>query len=121
MGETKVPEDPKRVVVLDAGELVSAIMLGVKPVGAVEEVEGLRLPPYPGDGAEGIENVGAIEQPNLEEIATLRPDLILSSKLRHEAIFEELGAIASTVFIETTGVTWRENFEKNAEALGKTE
>ncbi|MEU8351340.1 iron-siderophore ABC transporter substrate-binding protein, partial [Streptomyces sp. NPDC048845] len=34
MGDVKVPDDPKRVVVLDTAELDSAITLGVKPVGA---------------------------------------------------------------------------------------
>ena len=121
MGEAEVSGTPDRVVVLDTGELDSAITLGVKPVGAVEAVEGLGFPSYLGGRTEGIENVGTIEQPNLEKIAALEPDLILSSKLRHQAIFEELGAIAPTVFTETTGVTWRDNFEKHAEALGKAE
>lgn len=34
MGDVKVPVDPKRVVVLDTGELDSALTLGVRPVGA---------------------------------------------------------------------------------------
>ncbi len=121
MGEAEVPGSPDRVVVLDTGELDSAITLDVKPVGAVEAIEGLGFPSYLGERTEGIENVGTIEQPNLEKIAALEPDLILSSKLRHQAIFEELDAIAPTVFTETTGVTWRENFEKHAEALGKAD
>lgn len=120
MGETEVPENPQRVVVLDTGELDSAITLGVKPVGAVEAIEGAGYPKYL-EGTEGIENVGTIEQPNLEAIAALEPDLILSSKLRHEAIYDQLSQIAPTVFTETTGVTWKENFDVHAEALGRTE
>ncbi len=119
MGETEVPENPERVVVLDTGELDSAITLGVKPVGAVEATEGAGYPQYL-DGTEGIENVGTIEQPNLEKIASLEPDLILSSKLRHEQIYDQLSGIAPTVFTESTGVTWKENFDVHAEALGKT-
>ncbi len=120
MGQTEVPEKPERVVVLDTGELDSAITLGVKPVGAVEAIEGAGYPKYLG-GTEGIENVGTIEQPNLEKIAGLDPDLILSSKLRHEQIYEQLSEIAPTVFTEATGVTWKENFDVHAEALGRTE
>ncbi len=119
MGKTEVPKNPKQVVVLDTGELDSAMSLGVKPVGAVEAVEGLGLPSYLKD-AESIENVGTIEQPNLEKIATLEPDLILSSRLRHEQIYDQLSQIAPTVFTETTGVTWKQNFMKHAEAMGKT-
>jgi len=119
MGETEISGTPERVVVLDTGELDSAMTLGVKPVGSVEAVEGLGYPSYL-EGTQGIENVGTIEQPNLEKIATLEPDLILSSKLRHEQIYEQLSEIAPTVFTETTGVTWKENFEVHAEALNRT-
>ena len=120
MGETEVRGTPKRVVVLDTGELDSAISLGVKPVGSVEAVEGLGLPSYL-EGTDGIENVGTIEEPNLEKIATLNPDLILSSKLRHEQIYDQLSQIAPTVFTETTGVTWKENFAKHAEAMNRAQ
>jgi iron complex transport system substrate-binding protein len=120
MGETEVPENPQRVVVLDTGELDSAMTLGIKPVGAVEAIEGAGYPSYL-EGTEGIENVGTIEQPNLEKIASLEPDLILSSKLRHEQIYDQLSQIAPTVFTETTGVTWKENFELHAEALDRVE
>ena len=118
MGETKVQGTPKRVVVLDTGELDSAMSLGVTPVGAVEAVEGLGLPSYL-EGTGEIENVGTIEEPNLEKIAALEPDLILSSKLRHEQIYDQLSQIAPTVFTETTGVTWKANFEKHAEAMNR--
>jgi iron complex transport system substrate-binding protein len=120
MGETEIKGIPERVVVLDTGELDSAMTLGVTPVGAVEAIPGEGLPSYL-EGTGGIENVGTIEEPNLEKIAALEPDLILSSKLRHEQIYDQLSQIAPTVFTETTGVTWKENFEKHAEALGKTD
>lgn len=118
MGTTTIEGQPERVVVPDTGELDNAMTLGVKPVGAVEAIPGEGFPAYL-EGTEGIENVGTIEQPNLERIAALQPDLILSSKLRHEAIYDRLSEIAPTVFAETTGVTWKENFDLHAEALGK--
>lgn len=117
-GESEVPEDPENVVVLDTAELDSAMTLGTTPVGAVEAVEGEGYPDYL-EGVDDIETVGSIEEPNLEKIATLEPDLILSSELRHEQIYDELSEIAPTVLTETTGSPWRENFELHAEALGK--
>ena len=120
MGETEISGTPERVVVLDTGELDSAMTLGVKPVGAVEAVEGMGYPSYL-EGTGEIENVGTIEEPNLERIAALNPDLILSSKLRHEQIYDQLSQIAPTVFTETTGVTWKENFEVHAKALNRVE
>lgn len=120
MGETTVPANPQRVVVLDTGELDSALALGVKPVGAVSALQGGSFPSYLSDKTDGITNVGTIQQPNLEAIAALKPDLILSSKLRHEAIYPQLSQIAPTVFTEAVGVTWKENFKIHAEALGKS-
>ena len=120
MGETEITGTPERVVVLDTGELDSAMTLGVTPVGAVEAISGDALPAYL-EGTGDIELVGTIEEPNLEKIAMLEPDLILSSKLRHEQIYDQLSQIAPTVFTETTGVTWKGNFEVHAEALNRTD
>jgi hypothetical protein len=120
MGETEVPADPQRVVVLDTGELDAAMTLGIKPVGAVEAIPGEGFPSYL-EGTDDIENVGTIAEPSLEKIAALNPDLILSSKLRHEAIYDQLSKIPPTVFAEKTGVAWKGNFDLFAEALGRTE
>jgi iron complex transport system substrate-binding protein len=121
MGTTEVPAHPERVVVLDTGELDSAIALGVTPVGAVEAIPGEGVPDYLADAAKDVEIVGSIDQPDLEAIAALEPDLILSSKVRHEAIYDQLAAIAPTVFTEDVGVAWKENFPLHAEALGRAE
>lgn len=118
MGSTTITGTPRRVVVLDTGELDSAVALGVRPVGAVEAIAGEGLPAYLGDAVEGVKLVGTIEQPNVEAIAALRPDLILSSKVRHEAIYDQLSRVAPTVFSEEVGVTWKANFALHADALG---
>ncbi len=120
MGEVEVPNDPKRVVVLDTAELDSALTLGVKPVGAsLADVSQGFLNYLPESRVEGIQKVGTIASPNLEKIAGLKPDLILSSKIRDAERYDELSAIAPTVFTETTGYPWKENFLVHAEALGK--
>lgn len=120
MGETPVPAEPKRVVVLDTGELDSALMLGIKPVGAVTVFQDGDFQAYLKDKTEGIKKVGTVTQPNLEAIAALKPDLILSSKLRHQDIYDKLKQIAPTVFTESVGVSWKENLKVHAEALGKS-
>lgn len=121
MGETRVPVNPKRVVVLDTGELDHALALGTKPVGSVTGRDGSAFPVYLGNKVDGITDVGTYSQPNLEVIAGLKPDLILSSKLRHESIYDKLSQIAPTVFTETVGEPWKANLKIHAEALGKTE
>ncbi|WP_405657729.1 ABC transporter substrate-binding protein [Streptomyces sp. RK9] len=120
MGDVKVPVEPKRVVVLDTAELDSALTLGVKPVGAthVEAAEG--FPSYlPKDEVAGIKDVGEMLNPNMEVIAGLKPDLILTSKIRHGAKYDQLKKIAPTVMTETTGHPWKENFQTHADALGR--
>lgn len=118
-GQTKIKGTPKRVVVLDTGELDAALALGVKPVGAVLPDANQSLQPYLAEKAGKPEIVGTIGSPNLEKIAALKPDLILSSKVRDDDKYDQLSKIAPTVFAETTGKTWKENFLLDAEALGK--
>ncbi|MGX2993934.1 ABC transporter substrate-binding protein [Streptomyces sp. JNUCC 64] len=120
MGEVKVPAEPKRVVVLDTDALDSAVTLGVTPVGAVTAEGGAPLSTYlPEDKLKGVKKVGLISEPNLEAIAGLKPDLIISSKARDEKNYDELTKIAATVFTETTGPDWRKNFDLHADVLGK--
>ncbi len=119
MGSTEIVGTPERVVVLDTGELDSVLALGITPVGAVGADATSGLLSYLQDRTENVEIVGTIPSPNLEAIAALQPDLILSSKLRHEDIYGQLTGIAPTVFAETVGVAWKENFLLAGEALGK--
>ena len=119
MGETAVPANPERVVVLDTQELDAAVSLGITPVGAVRTDVGTDFPSYLRDVVEQTQNVGTIQTPDLEAIAALEPDLILSSKLRHEAIYADLAQIAPTVFAERTGDAWKDNLLLYARALGK--
>ncbi|MEE1938293.1 iron-siderophore ABC transporter substrate-binding protein [Streptomyces sp. TRM 70361] len=119
-GDVEVPVNPERVVVLDTAELDSAITLGVKPVGSTRsDVASGFLKYLPEDKVAGIENVGNIMAPNLEKIAALKPDLILGSNVRDKDRYDELSEIAPTVFTETTGAPWKENFLVHADALNK--
>ena len=119
MGEATIERAPARVVTLDTGELDTMVELGIKPVGVVDYgADG--LPAYfdPRE-IEGVEVIGTIDEPNLEAIARLRPDLIVSSKLRHEKLYPQLSRIAPTVFAERPGVAWKRNFDLFAQAVGR--
>ncbi|SHM31118.1 ABC transporter substrate-binding protein [Streptomyces yunnanensis] len=120
MGEVAVPDTPRRVVVLDTAELDSALTLGVTPVGATHsDVDSGFLDYLPRHRLAGIQNVGKIGAPNLEAIAALKPDLILTSKVRDGQRYAELKKIAPTVMTETTGYPWKQNFAVHAAALNK--
>nr|WP_296076637.1 iron-siderophore ABC transporter substrate-binding protein [uncultured Actinoplanes sp.] len=118
MGTTAVPLHPKRVVVLDTDKVDTAVSLGVTPVGATQPPEVDSFPAYLGD-LSTVKNVGEISEPDLEAIAALKPDLILGSKFRQEKFYDELSAIAPTVFTERVGITWKENFLLDGKALGR--
>ncbi|MER5499408.1 MULTISPECIES: iron-siderophore ABC transporter substrate-binding protein [unclassified Streptomyces] len=120
MGDVEVPVAPKRVVVLDTGELDSALTLGVQPVGGTHSATEDSFPSYlPESRTKDIKEVGEIANPNLETVASLKPDLILTSKVRDGDRYEQLSKIAPTVMTESTGTAWKENFQLHAEALGK--
>jgi iron complex transport system substrate-binding protein len=118
MGTTEIPERPERVVVLDTGELDSALSLGVTPVGAVTTDVATGFLSYLAEGAADVQQVGTIAEPDLEAVAALEPDLILSNKVRHEDLYGQLSQIAPTVFAERVGAAWKDNLRLAAEALG---
>ena len=120
MGTSQVPITPKRVVVLDTTPLDAALALGVNPVGTIS----YGMPPgYLGNRANNIQIIGQFNQPNLEAILKLKPDLILGAKSISERLYPKLSRIAPTVFIEGAGRSWdwKNNFRIFAEALGRAE
>jgi iron complex transport system substrate-binding protein len=119
MGTTKVPAAPSRVVVLDTDKVDTLLSLGVVPVGAARAAELSGWPKYLGDKVSGMKEVGTLQEPNLEAIVALKPDLILGSKFRQEKFYDELAKIAPTVFTEAVGVTWKQNFLLDGAAIGK--
>lgn len=120
MGTTVIPASPKRVVVLDTDKVDSALTLGVTPVGAARAGELTGWPTYFGANAtKDIKEVGTLQEPNLEAIAGLKPDLILGSRFRQEKFYTELAKIAPTVFTENVGKPWKENFLLDGAALGQ--
>jgi len=120
-GTTTIESQPQRVVVLDSGELDQVLALGIKPVGMVSSDSADAVPAYLGDKAEGIKNVGTINELNLEAIAALKPDLILGSQLRADKTYDKLAQIAPTVFSVRPGFPWKENTLLVGAALGKRE
>lgn len=119
-GTTEVPAKPQRIVALD-NSLVEAVVLLERPlVGGISSYRDLTgFPPYLGEAVAETEEVGPLETPDLEAVAALEPDLIVSATVRHDALYDELSAIAPTVFVETTGPIWRENITFLGEVLGE--
>ncbi|WP_267276101.1 ABC transporter substrate-binding protein [Arthrobacter sp. CDRTa11] len=124
MGTTTIDAVPKRVVALDPSYIDAALLLGADLVGYVQYRQDPKSPfaPYLGDVKDATKdsvNVGTLAEPNLEKILELEPDLIVSAKVRHEALYPQLSKIAPTIFSVSTGPTWKENVVFLGEALGK--
>ncbi|MFY0544425.1 ABC transporter substrate-binding protein [Brevibacillus sp. H7] len=119
MGETEVKGTPQKVVVLTNEGTEAVLALGIKPVGAVQSWTGNPFYDHIKAEMEGVQVLGMEDQPNLEAIAALKPDIILGNKMRHEKIYEQLSKIAPTVYSETLRGKWKDNFKLYAEALNK--
>lgn len=123
MGETTIEGTPERIVALDSSYADATLLLEKELVG-ITTYRGYStdLPDYLGDAREEhaseVVSVGELEAPSLEKIAALEPDLIVSAKIRHEAIYEQLSKIAPTIMSETTGGTFIDNTRLLAEAVG---
>jgi iron complex transport system substrate-binding protein len=101
MGETTIKGTPTKIVTLYQGATDVAVALGITPIGVVESWTQQPMYEYLRDDLTNIPIVGLETQPNLEEIAKLKPDLIIASKLRHEKVYEQLSQIAPTVTHDT--------------------
>jgi iron complex transport system substrate-binding protein len=119
MGETEIKGTPQKVVVLTNEGTEAVLALGVKPVGAVQSWTGNPWYEHIKAEMEGVKPLGMEDQPNLEAIAALKPDIILANKMRHEKIYEQLSKIAPTVVSETLRGKWKDNFKLYAEALNR--
>ncbi|MEV0064361.1 iron-siderophore ABC transporter substrate-binding protein [Nocardia sp. NPDC050718] len=120
MGETTVPAQPQRIVVLDSPHLDALVSLGITPAAITERAMGYGAPKYLADKLTGVKTVGTIQEPDLDAIATLEPDLIIGTKVRHEALYTQLSGIAPTVFSTSSGTNWHEQARLTASAVGKS-
>jgi iron complex transport system substrate-binding protein len=121
MGTTQVPEHPKRIVVLTNEGLEALLSIGIKPVGAVQGFtpDGGLWYDHLEPEMSSVKSVGTELQPNLETIAGLKPDLIIGNKVRQEKVYNQLSAIAPTVFAEDLTGDWKENFKLYAKTVGQ--
>lgn len=119
IGSTEIDKTPEKIVILTNEGTEALLALGVTPVGAVKSWTGNPWYPHIAEQMEGVTEVGTESEPNLEAIAALQPDLIIGNKMRQEAVYEQLSAIAPTVFAETLRGDWKENFQLYAKAINK--
>ncbi|MEG0007022.1 MAG: iron-siderophore ABC transporter substrate-binding protein [Aeromonas sp.] len=114
-----VPDAPERVVVLGELDLDTALTLGVQPVGTVNGRGQATLPRYLLDKAgKEITIVGDLDNPNLEKLIDLEPDLILTGQTKPE-LLTLLNEIAPTVVTGNWGEPWKVIFQRSALVMNK--
>lgn len=97
LGTTVLKQRPQRVAVLDMNEVDFLDQLGVPVAGMVKDYVPHFLTRYKED--QGIRDLGAIVQPNLEHIHALQPDLILMTSIQANH-YKELSQIAPTLHFD---------------------
>ncbi|QNG19307.1 ABC transporter substrate-binding protein [Rhodococcus triatomae] len=123
VGETDVPVDPQRIVVLDSTAMDSVCALGLweRVVGAGADEGPTPQPPYLGTGISEIPGIGPAVAPDVALIAEAQPDLILGSSPASADLYDRLGEIAPTVFTGSDPVAWKEQFVTAGSALGRAD
>ncbi|WP_342410155.1 iron-siderophore ABC transporter substrate-binding protein [Paenibacillus sp. FSL R10-2778] len=127
-GEITLDKPAQRVVVLEWTFTEDVIALGVQPVGNADN-ENYKLyvtSEAPLDA--NVTDVGSRDEPDLETIASLKPDLIIANTGGHEGIYDQLKSIAPTLIFglypnegEGNQYTLMEDtFKTIAAAVGKT-
>jgi iron complex transport system substrate-binding protein len=91
---------PLRVITLFQGATDSAVALGITPCGIVDSWSEKPTYRYLRSALEPVPHVGLETQPSLEDIALLKPDVIIASRFRHERIAPLLKQIAPVVMLE---------------------
>jgi iron complex transport system substrate-binding protein len=120
----EVPVNPERVITLSEPTLDGALALGVVPVGTTSGRGQSGVPSYLSDLAGSVPVVGAVANPNYEEIAKASPDLILvdgtsiNNNAEVIAILEEIAPVVATGY---AGGDWELNFRHVADALNRNE
>jgi iron complex transport system substrate-binding protein len=117
-GSTEVPASPQRIVALSEEFLLADLLaIGVEPVASTSNDP---------SGFSGIDpaatadiEVLASAEFNLEQLAALRPDLLVAYPSYIELVgYDTLSAVAPTVAIGDDDSDWRERLQLTADVFG---
>ncbi|WP_072690886.1 iron-siderophore ABC transporter substrate-binding protein [Rhodococcus marinonascens] len=122
-GESDVPSDPQRIVVLDSAALDAVCSLGLweRVVGAAVGDGDTAQPSYLGTGISNIASIGPVDHPNVDLVAQANPDLILGSSPAADDLYTAISAVAPTVYVGSDPVFWKTQFLLAGDALGRAD
>ncbi|MFS0727444.1 ABC transporter substrate-binding protein [Paenibacillus sp. 1P07SE] len=100
LGKTEITGVPERIVALEWLYAEDVLALGIQPVG-IADIEGMNTwVDIPVEIGAEVTDVGLRQEPNLEIIASLQPDLIIGLKNNIEAHYETFSNIAPTLVFD---------------------
>lgn len=116
--EYTVPSKTERIVITGSMEsMEDALVLGVKPVGAISV--GGKFPEMFAPITGEAQSIGEKTQPNLETILSLKPDVILGSSKFPPETLEKLDKIKTTFPVSHISTNWEANLLLMGELTGK--
>ncbi|NGZ77051.1 ABC transporter substrate-binding protein [Saccharibacillus alkalitolerans] len=125
-GEDVTLDKPaERVVSLEWTYTEDLVALGVQPVGNADNVQYKQYITSEAALDDGVTDVGTRGEPNLETIASLKPDLIIANATEDGKLYKQLQNIAPTIQFDLyngDGYTYErmeETFNRIAGAVGK--
>ncbi|WP_175012914.1 ABC transporter substrate-binding protein [Burkholderia lata] len=95
-----MPVRPQRVVALDFMFAESVIALDLVPVGMADTAFYPGWLGYQSERLANVTDIGSRQEPGLEAIAAVKPDLIIGVGFRHAPIFDALDRIAPTILFQ---------------------
>ncbi|MFF3935178.1 iron-siderophore ABC transporter substrate-binding protein [Streptomyces phaeofaciens] len=130
-GSTTIKSEPKRIVTVGLTDQDSVLALGTVPVGTTEWLGGYKgaVGPWASDKLGGADAPTVLKDtgtgPQVEKIAALRPDLILSvygglTKEQYESLSKFAPVVAQPKEYNDYGVPWQEQTATIGKALGKS-
>lgn len=115
-GETEVPKNPEKVVVLDYASLDIMDSLDIKGLVGLPKKN---LPTYLSEyKEEKYTDLGGLKEFSLEVINEIKPNLIIIEG-RQADYYEELSAIAPTIQLGTDTTKYLESLESNVNIIGQ--
>mgnify|MGYP001496540210 CR=1 FL=1 len=97
LGTTEIKGTPKRIVVLEWTYAEDLLALGIQPVGVADIAGYNKWVNVQPKLAANVVDVGTRQEPNLEVITGLKPDLIITAAFRAKNSYDRLKAIAPTL------------------------
>ncbi|MFC8664933.1 iron-siderophore ABC transporter substrate-binding protein [Streptomyces sp. NPDC057199] len=124
-GRTEIAAAPKRIAVLSTGQLDDLLTLGVVPAATTRADNAGLVPGYLADAfpqykkqLAKMTDAGTRAAPNLETLATAKPDLILANDSLGD-LYPKLSKIAPTVITAGNGINWKRDLLLVGDAVGK--